>query len=221
MAELAQILGEPAAVHFEKLEPGSTTLVSRIQREAIPKVRAHAHAVRRREGPREALRSYRIINKYLREDNGVGVLQEARRAAILTFPGREEEEDKFVAIRQRGSLDGIVTRVGGIDQTIPILLESYGKQISGVWATRSVAKELAKKLFETVRVFGHGRWSRDPEGVWNLREFKVETFDALDDAPLSSAIDALRKVAPEWGGNSYSELGMIRHGPPKKANGGH
>src|SRR5882724_5586855 len=92
MRELANILGEPAAVHFNRLEAGSTVLVSNIEREAVPKVRQRTMAVRRREGPSEGLRAYKAINKLLREDNGVGFLKDGRPdgATIIRFPGREE-----------------------------------------------------------------------------------------------------------------------------------
>jgi len=220
MRELADVLGEPSAVHFDRLKAGSTVLVSKVDYEAVPKVRARANAVRRGEAPREAQRAYKNINRLLREDNGVAVLQERRlTAVIIRFPGREEPEETFPAIGQHGSIDGVIVRIGGRDQTVHITLESEGEQISGCYTTRQIGKQLGHKLFEPVRLFGRGRWSRDGDGRWTLRDFKVDRFEALKDVSLSSALAEIRSIQAEWSPDALSELDAIRHGQIK--NGGH
>jgi len=137
LAELATVLGEPTSVHLVRLEPGSTVLVHEIEREAVPKVRERAISVRRGRGPRDAVRAYHAINKLLREDDGIGVLQEQTGAEIIRFPGREETEEEFAAIRQYGSIDGEVLRVGGPQKYVPVLLQSEDRQIAGCWAERA------------------------------------------------------------------------------------
>jgi hypothetical protein len=218
LAELAMILGEPAAVHLVRLEPGSTVLIHQIEREAVPKVRERANSVRRGSGPRDAIRAYRTINKLLRADNGVGVLQE-KNAEIIRFPGREETEEKFTAIRQRGNIDGEILRIGGPQKFVPVLLQSEGQQIAGCWAERRIAKELAQKLFEPVRLFGRGRWNRDAEGRWSLDQFIVESFEPLRSEQLSEALSRLRAIPASWGDDVFADLQVMRHGPEKQ-NGG-
>jgi hypothetical protein len=219
LTELAMILGEPTAVHLVRLEPGSTVLVHKIEREAIPKVRERASSVRRGSAPRDAVRAYRAINKLLRDDNGVGVLQEKTGAEIIRFPGREETEEKFASIRQHGSIDGEILRVGGPQKYVPVLLQSEDQLIAGCWADRRIAKELAQRLFEPVRLFGRGRWSRDADGKWNLEQFIVESFEALRSEQLSDALSRLRAIPIAWGDDAYADLQAVRHGPEKQ-NGG-
>jgi hypothetical protein len=221
MAALSQMLGEPSAVHFKKLESGSTVVVSRVQREAAPKVRQRVSAVRRGEGPKEARAAYQNINRLLRADNGVGVLKDTKSAIVIRFPGRDEVQEEFTAVRQHGSIDGVITGIRGKDETIHITLQSEGQQLSGIETNRTIAKQLGAKLFEPVRLFGRGRWARDADGNWSLITFKVESFEGLRDVPLSTALDELRSIPTEWTDESYGELGMIRHGPTGKRNGGH
>jgi hypothetical protein len=77
-------------------------------------------------------------------------------------------------------------------------------------------------LFEPVRLFGRGRWSRDNDGNWTLEDFRIESFQELDNAPLGDALRALQSIPVEWGDDAYSELGDIRHGPKGgKRNGRH
>jgi hypothetical protein len=223
MRELAQIMGEPDAVHFRRLQRGSTAVVSRVEREAVPKVRERVSAVRRGEGPKEAREGYRTINRLLRADNGVGYLQETKtRATVIKFPGRDEVPEEFTAVRQHGSIDGIVTGIRGKDQTIHFTLLSEGQQLSGIYTKNAaLAKQLAAKFREPVRLFGRGRWARDAEGNWTLIDFKVESFDSLLDIPLSAALAEMRSIPTEWGDEAYGDLKMIRHGPKDKRNGGH
>jgi hypothetical protein len=222
MSELAQLLGEPTAVHFKRVGKGSTVLIQTIDREAVPKVRERTIAVRQGDGPQEAVRAFRTLNKFLRDDNATGVLREARpRGIVLRFPGRLEPDEKYASIRQFGTIDGVINRMGGRDETIHVSLEMDGKQISGCYTTRAIAKELRHFMFDPVRLSGRGRWNRDTDGNWTLEDFRIESFEALKDVPLSDALRELRAIRIDWDDNAINELGEIRHGPGNKRNGGH
>ena len=222
MAELADLLGERTAVHFRGLTKGSTVLNAKIDREAAPKVRDRVFSVRAGDAPAEPMRAYNALNKLLRDDNAVGVLRDAApRGIVVRFPGREIAEEKFASIRQQGSIDGIVTGIRGKDDTIHITINSEGQQISGCETNRLIAKQLGAKLFEPVRLYGRGRWSRDADGVWSLINFKIDSFEALQDVPLTSALAELRAIPTEWGDGAYAELDEMRHGGGGKRNGGH
>jgi hypothetical protein len=217
MKQLAEILGEPAAVHFAGLEKGSTVLVSKVETEAVPKVRQRVVSVRRREGPSDGIRAFKAINRLLREDNAVASLKEyANSATIIRFPGREEAEEAFPAVRQQGSIDGVVVRVGGTDDTAHVTLESEGRQVAGCYTTREIAKDLAHRLFEPVRLFGRGRWTRDADGNWSLLDFKIESFEPLVSTTLSDAVEELRRVKVDWGSKPLEDLDVIRHGGEKR-----
>jgi hypothetical protein len=224
MAELSQMLGERDAVHFRRLEGGSTVLVHRIEREAVNKVRERISRVRAGDAPADALRAYKTINKMLRDDDAVGVLHaQKRNGVIIRFPGREEAEEEFASVKQYGSIDGTVTWLGGSDETAHITLEMNGQQVSYIYTTRAIAKALGSKLYEPVRLHGQGKWRRDSEGNWSLINFRVESFEPLEDAPLSSVVNQLRDIPIGWGDDAYNELNEIRHGPTGrgKRNGGH
>lgn len=222
MAELANLLGERNAVHFRRVTRGSTVLNAKIDREAAPKVRERVVSVRAGDAPSEPARAFNALNKLLRDDNAVGVLRDAApRGVVVRFPGRELAEEKFASIRQQGSIDGIVTGIRGKDDTIHITINSEGQQMSGLETNRTIAKQLGSKLFEPVRLFGRGRWARDADGVWSLVIFKIESFDALQDVPLASALADIRAIPTEWGDDAYGELDELRHGQGSKRNGGH
>ena len=138
---------------------------------------------------------------------------------IVKFAGRELTEEKFPSVHQHGAIDGTVTGIRGKDETIHITLNSEGRQVSGCETNRTIAKQLGAKLYEPVRLFGRGRWSRDADGVWILEYFKIESFECLEDVPLMTALAALRSIPTKWDDNAYSELDAMRHGKGKR-NGG-
>jgi len=220
MGQLAQILGQTTQVHFKKLAPGSTVIVSKVETEAAPKVGTRVAQVKSGDAPQDALRAYQAVNKMLRDDNATGILRGASRV-ILPFPGKDAIKEQFESVRQHGFVDGVVTGVRGRDDTAHIILMIEDRQVSGFTATRVIAKQLATKWDEPVRLFGRGKWKRDDEGNWTLEDFRVESFEPLDDSPLTDALAMLREIPAEWGDNAYSNLDEIRHGPRGKRNGGH
>jgi len=221
LAELAQMLGEGPSVHFVRLEPGSTSVIHRIEKEAIPKIKDRTATIRRGIGPRDAVRAYRTINKMLREDNGTAIWREERTAAeIIVFPGKEDAEPKITGITQRGSIDGEVVRVGGLQKVVPIMLRQEKDEVFGCWANRTIAKRLGLRLFEPVRLFGTGRWNRNEEGKWKLDIFRVESFEPLRDVPLSTALNELRAIATDWDADALDELTIIRTGQEDRVDGG-
>jgi hypothetical protein len=219
MEQLAHIMGETAQVHFDRIAHGSTVIVSKIEREAVPKVRARVSQIRSGNGPSEAQRAYDAVNRLLRWDDAVGDLRGGG-AVILPFPGRNEAKEAFESVRQQGFIDGRIVGVRGADDTAHVILKVEDKQLSGFSTTRTIAKELAKKWDETVRLIGKGRWLRDNEGNWSLIDFKIDGFEPLDDTPLSTALAGLRAIPTEWDDDAYSNLDEIRHGP-KGTNGRH
>lgn len=218
MVQLATMLGEENAVHFVKLEPGSTSIVHRIQDEALPKVRDRARAIRARSAPRDALRAYETVNRMLREDNGTGAVKDSD-DVIIPFPGRENVEEKYVSIRQHGSIDGKVMRIGGPQKWVPIILQSEEEAIAGCWADRLIAKRLGLLLFEPVRLHGYGKWNRDANGKWSVQEFIVESFEALNDEPLSEAVGRLRSIGA-FSDVTADDIEALRREPQESANGG-
>ncbi|WP_420966850.1 hypothetical protein [Bradyrhizobium sp. B120] len=222
MAQLATMLGEESSVHFVKLKRGSTRLVHRVQREAVPKVRERAAAVRRGDAPRDALRAYDTVNRMLREDDGCGALKEApdtnQEAVIIPFPGVQSSEEKF-AVQERGTIDGMLVRVGGIHKWVPVLIEANGEAVSGCWADRITAKKLARHLFEPVRLIGTGKWERGADGKWSLKEFVVEAYETLSNEPLSDALNRIRAINA-FKDTTLDDIEMLRKGPESK-NGGH
>jgi hypothetical protein len=145
--------------------------------------------------------AFRLLDTMLAKDNAVGVLSSPEGEQIIPFPGRTRPKPvRYGPFKERGSLDGVVIRLGGKDETIPVLLQDGEVTISC-----QTSMELSKRLAayyraEPVRVYGDGKWVREEDGSWRLLDFYIYEFEVLDDSPLMDVVGKLRAVeGSRWG----------------------
>ena len=174
MGDLARLLGSAERVHFAHLESGSTCLVQRVDPEAAPEVGRRLLSVAENKAPEDAASAFKALNRYLADDNATGSLHKGRGAEVIRFPGRDEAPPlSFGPFNQPGVLDGVLIRVGGQDETVPVHLQD-GDTTHICNAPRDMAKQLAAHLYgHTLRVQGNGRWERDAEGHWQMKRFNI------------------------------------------------
>jgi hypothetical protein len=214
MAPFAALLGEKDSVHFVGLKPGSTVIAARVQSEAAPKVRKRVHEAYNNSGDPEAQKAIKSMNKLLKDDNGDGELQE-NRAKILDFPGVNQVQTPiFGPVTQSSTLDGVIIRVGGKNETVRVTLETRDGITVSCDATRPLAQELAHYLFGAeIRVAGVGHWIRDEDGEWILKKFTITSYEQLDHQPLDEAVANLRAIKGsgwETLSDPWKELQQIR-----------
>ena len=200
MADFAALLGKENAVHFAGLEQGSTKLAARVEFEDVPKVTARLHDIRRGNPPKDAAKVFAQIDARLANDNAVGRIfiegeKDTATAELLVFPGRDRPKAvSYGPFTQEGDLDGLLIAIGGKDATVPLRLQNGETVYTNCETTRIVARELAKHLFEPIRVYGTGRWTREADGTWTLMRFRVHRFDVLGKDSLRDTVTAFRAV---------------------------
>ena len=201
MAALAKMLGNTEGVHFDTVTEGSAVLEHYVDAEALPGVEERLAMVQSGKENSEPFKAYKEINLLLEKDNAVGIFQKAAGAEMISFPGRESIKPRiYKGIKQAGSLKGMLMRIGGRkhDVTYATLVDgetSYHCEIP--WP---VAREMAKHLAaEALCVHGKGRWDRTEGGKWELKSFRVQSFDILEDTPLTELVETLQSIpGNEW-----------------------
>ena len=204
MADLSVLLGSEESVHFVRLDEGSAVIVSQVESKDGPKVAERVRHVRDCTAPPDAMKAFQKIDLRLASDNARGELSEPEGGQVITFPGKDRSKPlDFDAFTQSGSLEGRVVRVGGRDETSHIILQDGDVTHTNLETTHELARELAAHYRgPNVRVHGNGRWKRLEDGGWQLIRFRINSFDVLDDAPLSDVVERLRGVP----GNNWKEL---------------
>lgn len=195
MADLARLLGESDHVHFVRIEKGSTVLVQQVDAKASVKVRNRIQACERNQADSDVVSAYKSLNERLADDNCTGSLQESDGAEIIQFPGQSRKQElAFGPFNQLGTFDGMLIRIGGRDDTVPVHLQD-GDAIHVCNADRGVARNLAPHLFGPIlRVQGEGRWERDTDGTWLLKRFNIKEFELLDETKLGKVVSKLRAI---------------------------
>lgn len=201
---LGQLLGEKANVHFGGVTEGSVVLCAVVEEPAAPKVRARLVGLGDGRGDRDAQRAFMTLDDLLRKDDATGRLAAPDGSVVVAFPGRTRAEPVvYGPFRQAGTLEGEVIRVGGKDATVPIHLRDGETIHTGLNATVDMAQRIARHLYGApVRVYGVGTWVRHADGAWELKAFRVNEFEVLDDAPLTDVVARLRAVR----GSGWSEV---------------
>jgi hypothetical protein len=210
MARLAEYLAKQAAlfgnkdqVHFSKVRKGSAILEILVDDPAVPKVNERLRLAGTLDAPEDISRATLDINRMLRDDNATGTLRLKGGAKILEFPGRKTPLAEEAVVFEFGELDGMVLRVGGKDETVPVLLQGEAGVYYRCNTDRDTARRLGNYLFgQTVRVVGRGRWRRSQEGVWELEYFDIRSFEALDETPLEDVVAAMRDIE----GSGWNEM---------------
>lgn len=193
--ELAKLFGSTPDVHLLKIRRGSHVQEFAVANTARASVERQLALVRSADAPEELVRPYRNVNQYLRTDGGSAVLKLKGGAKLIEFPGCKTPLAEEVVIHEAGTLDGVVIRVGGKDDTVPVWLEGENRERLACTASRPIAKELAGHLFgDAVRVSGMGKWRRNADRLWELEDFVIKSWQTLDETPLDEMVTKLRAV---------------------------
>jgi hypothetical protein len=209
LSDLAALLGDQKHVHLAEIRTGSIEMIVKTDAEAATKIEQRVRDATpsngvQPTGPQEAIKAAKSLEERLHEDRTSAVFMFEAGAEIVRFENgrRETAPQVYGPFNQEGTLDGLVVRLGGINDPVPVHLESdEGSYLC--YASRSVARELAKHMFDIpLRVFGQGRWLRTAEGKWILEAFTIRDFQPLNDEPISSVLAKLRAVP----GNEWNEM---------------
>ena len=205
LARLAVLFGHQDQVYFSKVRKGSVVPEIHVHEIAVPKVQARLQLVGAGSGPEDAVKAVQAINALLRDDDTSATLGVKGGGLVIDFPGFKTPLAQEAVVHEAGELIGSVIRVGGRDETIPLLLRDTDGTTHHCNTSKAIACELAHHLFgDLVRVQGHGKWRRNSERVWVLDEFKVKGWELVDQTSLEDTVAVLRAVqGSQW--NTFSD----------------
>jgi hypothetical protein len=216
LTELSILLGNKPHVHFLRVETGSLPCVIKVDQEKEDSVIARVKNAALNKGPKEAIKANSNLRAMLKKDEFSAEFKTETGDTFASYPlVRQRKEETFGPFRQDGSLDGIVVRLGGIDETLPVHLVYEGRtHICN--ASREIVKQLGLHIWgEPIRVYGSGKWYRDAQGTWQLQFFDIHSFEPLQTTTLSEAVTQLREI-PDNGLMSLkdplAEMMKIRQG---------
>lgn len=214
LQQVSLVLGESEKLHLVEVRESSCAPVFRVDHETALRARANAQRIKRGDGTRRQVDAFNNVRRMLRRDTA-GQRPAVLRSAQSVFLSIEAapEETALSGIRQASSADGALIKIGGAGENASIQLQDIeGRIISGFTAKRSLAKELAHRMWDPVRLFGVGQWERTEDGEWKLERMQVNSFDPLEDESLSMTMAKLRSAKVDWPSDSFDRLLREREG---------
>jgi hypothetical protein len=216
LREIADLLGNKQDVHFLRVETGSLPCIMEIEEQKEDAIISRVKKAIVNRGPKEAVNASSKLRLMLKRDDFSAEFKTDNGETFASYPlGKEKKEETFGPFWQEGSLDGIVVRLGGIDETLPVHLVFEGRQYI-CNATREMVKQLGSYIWgNPIRVHGKGKWYRNAQGMWELQFFDILGFEPLQETTLSEAVSDLRAISENRLASladPLDEMQKLRHG---------
>ena len=213
LQQMAVVLGDPTNLHLVEIRESSTAPVLHAPRAIALAARERASSVQRGDGTKRQVEAYNRMRRMVRTDTvglgyaGRAALLKTHERVILEIPPASDDSCIVEGWRQHTIIDGQLIRVGGAGDDAALQVQDLdGRILSGFWAKRALAKELAQLLWEPVRLAGIGIWGRDADGAWNLSRMQVQSYERLDDEDATLTLERLRDLKIEWPADAADKL---------------
>lgn len=194
---LARVLGETEHVHFERLESGSVAVIHSVDAEAVERVEGRIQSIARGEVPKGAKRPLDALKVCLATDGATGSLLSPDGDRILHLDSSMSAAEEVPVVKQSGTLDGVLTRIGGRGSIVPVHIQQ-GEEIHQCEASRETARGMAPHIYgKPLRVSGNATWQRVALGNWQLKRFRISEFHQLEDGSFLKDFERLRKLGFE------------------------
>ena len=196
LGDLARLFGSVDAVHFDRVAEGSAALKARVEQRAKPSVSPRIRSAALGQGPTDAASAFRRLNEKLAEDGTTGEMR-LPGGQVIPFPGSPVPDEPIGPIRQRTTVQGRLVRMEGAGDVIWIGIEDDASVGGRISISSTCAQEIGQNFHRFVRIVGDGTWRRDSSGKWSLERLDAESFEPLDDEPLSQVLGRIREMLPD------------------------
>lgn len=215
LQQISAVIGDPANLHLVEIKKSSTAPTFRVPRRAALLASERAAQLSRGDGTRDQVRAYNRLRRMVRQDapkaRRPAVLSSTRRV-LLEIPAAPEDTGVLTGVRQATTFDGLLISVGGVDAASIRLQTFDGRVVAGFVAKRAVAKELARLMYEPVRLSGPGIWGREEDGTWKLEKMLVQSFEPLEEESAAELMARLRAIDIDWPDDVLERLQQEREG---------
>lgn len=201
LTQVAAIIGDDLAkeMHLMRVQKSSAKPVFKVLPDAARRVREQSVRVRTGQVTQKQRQAYHKIREMVLSDGGKPASLIDRTGILIDFQPLHVETDLIAAVRQQTSFDGKLIRIGGQTDDSTVLMEALSGDVQSRFITaRPIAKQMARFLFEPIRVFGVGVWNRYRDGRWLLDSMRIADFQALEDDNIDLVLKRLKEVDVVW-----------------------
>lgn len=212
LQQMVALLGDPENLHLIEVREGSAQPTFHVPKAVALEAKDRAARVQRGDGTKKQVDAFNRLRRMVRRDargTGKHAVLRSTQKIVLEIPAAPDDLGVLAGIRQSTTVDGQLVRVSGAgvgeDATLQVQ-DMEGRIMSGFTAKRSLAKELARLMWEPVRLSGIGQWGRDEDGIWSIERMQVQSYERLDDEDLGLTVQRLRSLNVQWPDDAYDRL---------------
>ncbi len=208
-AEIKRMIGVSDNLHLVGVVEGSHGSAFAIDRNHEAALVKRLTCLNEGAAPRTATSAQNTINQMLKEDGTSGAFYSANGQNIINFPGKREDDNVQLRIRDAASFTGELYHISGTkeDAKARISTDAYG--VVFCTTTKEIAKNLRDFLFEDVKVSGRGMWTRSEDGTWDIDEFFITDYTPINRESIRSAVDQIRGMGIRWPDETLSDISSL------------
>lgn len=197
ITEFAALLGSENNPVFRGIKTASTGLKAYTSPERTPHCRARIKEAKSDPESKPA-KHLHLIEQMLSQDSiAEAEMLDAKDNVIYVVFGEKVQADDVIRLYQEALVDGVVTGLVGADETMHLhFRDQFDRDLKLNVRNETLARDLLKSFrFGTVRIRARGTWIRHENG-WSPEASRctVQSFEALDGAPLRQILNAAAKV---------------------------
>jgi hypothetical protein len=210
LQQMSVVLGDPENLHLIEIREGSCVPTFHVPKAIALEAHDRAAKVSRGDGTKKQVDAYNRVSRMLRRDArdaGRPAVLRSPRKILLEIPVAPDDLGVLSGVRQSSTVDGQLIRVGGAGDDATLQVQDLdGRIMSGFTAKRTLAKELARLMWEPVRLAGIGQWGRSDEGTWSLERMQVQSYERLEEEALGVTLEKLRSANVVWPDDAYDKM---------------
>lgn len=193
---LGDLVSSPGKVRVKKLTPGSVKVELAVERDHYPKfVERLTSAKNPSRAPATLRKSVTDLEEMITADKITAEVT-AGRTKLLFLRGYVSATGPIIGpVVQRHAIRGQVIGLEGKDATKHVRVAEYGtgREVRGEFRDSNLANDLTKHLWkDVVELTGTARMLRHPDGTWEMKSFRVDGVEELENVSPSQVMHALR-----------------------------
>lgn len=195
---LGELVGNTDKVRIKKISPGSVKVAMAIQQDYYPKF---VERMTTAKNPKRAATKTSKIVEQLEQmvtDDHVTADVLAGTTKLISIRGYTRSSGSVLGpVIQRYAVRGKIIGLEGKDETKHARIAEYGtgKEIHGEFRDDALGELLTKHLWRgVVEIGGTARLFRHSDGRWELKAFRIDAVEKLDDSSPSQFVADLRAV---------------------------
>lgn len=193
---LSDLAGGQGKVRIKKITPGSVKADMVVERSYYPRFVERLTTAKNSDRASVAIRKTVCDLEEMISDDHVSAEIRAGRQKLFYLQSTKRETGPVVGpVIQRITVRGQIIGLEGKDQTKHVRLAEYGtrREIHGELRDMQLATNLTKYLWgDVLDLTGMARMMRHPNGTWEMRSFRVDGVQHLEDVLPSKALEGVR-----------------------------